>query len=109
MSRELAKGVQMSILDYDQDEALRVTRITLMFEGETFTFEVRNSNKLFTLMLASHTICSDKPHELVMCKHAGADNTHYEPCTGVSRDIKDAARKSIAVHKAKFHFLKTVK
>ena len=99
----------MGISDYDPDEALRVTEVSLMFEGETFTFQVRNSNKLFTLMLARHIMRGDKPNELVMCKHAGSDNTHFEPCTGESPNIKDAARKSIAEHKAKFHFLKAVK
>ena len=99
----------MSISDYDPDEALRVTEVTLMFEGETYTFQVRNSNRLFTLMLASHTLHGDKPNELVACKHAGADNTHFDPCTAESRDIKDAARKSIKAHRAKFHFLKAVK
>ena len=99
----------MSISDYDPDEALRVTEVTLMFEGETFTFQVRNSNKLFTLMLSGHQMRGDKIGEIVMCKHAGADNTRFEPCTSELRNIKDAARKSISEHKVKFHFLKAVK
>ena len=99
----------MSYLNYDPDEALRVTEVTLMFEGETFAFQVKNINKIFTLMLSRHEMRGDKIGEIVMCKHAGADNTHFEPCTGESSNIKDAARKSILEHRAKFHFLKAVK
>ena len=95
--------------DYDADEALRVTEISLMIEGQTYRFRVSNSNKIFTLMLTEHILQGDKPHEIVMCKHAGADNCYFDPCSGASSDIKTAARKSIAEHKAKFHFLKTVK
>ncbi len=109
MNRDWRAGDVLIKSDYDADEALRVTEVTLMFEGETFTFQVRNSNKLFTLMLSRHVMRTDKPNEMVVCKHSGADNMHFEPCTAESSDIKEAAIKSIKEHRAKFHFLKAMK
>ncbi len=95
--------------NYDPDEALRVAEVSVRFENHTYKFNVHNTEGQFTLMLIQHTSPGERPYEVVMCKHAGEDNTHFEPCAAVSKNIKDAARRSIAEHRAKFHFLNEVK
>ncbi len=95
--------------DYDPDEALWITEVSVLLEGQRYKFNVRNSGGQFMLMIVQHMMRGTLPHEIVLCRHCGEDNGIFEPCTAVSRDIKEAARRSIAEHNAKYHFMKKIK
>lgn len=95
--------------EFDPDEALRVTQVQVMLDGDTYNFRVSNNAGVFRVMLAEHTSPGAKPHEVIQCKHASPDNHHTDPCASESRNLKDATRSSIAIHRARFHFLREVK
>ncbi len=90
--------------EYSKDEALRITSVTVMLEGHTYTFGVRDSNGVFLLMLEKHEFPKGFFEENgKCCPHI------KDPCGEESQEIKYAAWRSIAEHNNKFHFLKTVK
>ena len=88
--------------DYNPDEALRVTGITVMSEGHTYKFRVHNTGGKFVLFLEEHTLPGLDERK---CKYA---HDKGDPCSADGRNIKDAARESIAEHTRKFHFLSKV-
>ena len=88
---------------YKRDEALRVTEVTLMLEGHTYTFGVRNTGGRFLLMLKKHEFPKGYSETCGKCC------THTEdPCAIESGDIKDAAWKSIEQHNKLAHYLKAI-
>lgn len=89
--------------DYSKDEALRITSLTVMLEDHTYTFKVRNTGGSFLLMLEKHEFPKGYFEEIAKCCPHTED-----PCAVESRDIKDAAWRSIAGHKKLAHYLKAV-
>jgi hypothetical protein len=91
------------VSEYSRDEALRITGLVVMLEDHTYTFAVRNTNGRFLLTLEKHEFpkgfFEDCGKYCVNVK---------DPCAAESRDIKDAAWKSIATHKKLAHHLKVV-
>lgn len=89
---------------YDFDEALRVTGVTLMYEGHTYVFRVSNTGGQFKLMLERHILPGE---EAVVCRHVS--ERHGNPLGESGRDIKKVAYKCIEQHMALCHYLKAVK
>ncbi len=88
---------------YDPDEALRMTKVELMLEGDTYAFDVHNEAGSYMLVLIRHDCAGKAPFETVACRHAGNDSSAFEPCTMMSENLKDAARRSIKEHRTRFH------
>ena len=88
---------------YDPDEALRITKVSAMFEGETYNFAVHNSGGLFMVMLHSHELLCGFFEKPPLCSRAEKD-----PCTIQHYDLKHAIRESIGQHQKKMHRLKIV-
>lgn len=89
--------------DYNPDEALRITSVTAMLEGDSYIFNVRNSGGTFTTMLMRHEYPQGFFEKDAKCCENVAD-----PCSAQSKNLKDAIRQSIAMHQKFAHYLKVV-
>lgn len=91
--------------DYNPDEALRITEVRAMFEGDTYTFDVHNEARKFKVILKEHEFRSgffEKKGSC--CKYVAND-----PCTKVDSDLKIAVRMSIESHQHRAHHLTSIK
>jgi hypothetical protein len=91
------------VSEYSRDEALRITGLVVMLEDHTYTFAVKNTYGRFLLILEKHEFPKGFFEDCGKCCASVKD-----PCTVESRDIKDAAWRSIAAHKKLAHHLKAV-
>lgn len=87
---------------YNFDEALRLTQVTMMYEGHTYVFRVSNIGGRFMLMLERHLI----PTSSTPCKHVGEGRG--DPCAETGKDLKQVAYECIEKHLKLCHYLKSV-
>ena len=85
--------------EYIHDEALRVTEVTAMYEGNTYRFTVRNSGGTFFVCMVGHTLPGLRGIE---CRRVS------DPVPADRRNLKEAIWESIQKHTALVHQLSIV-
>lgn len=102
---KIERGVfeEFQMTGYKRDEALRITSVTFMLEGHTYTFGVRNTGGRFLLMMEKHEFPGGYFAESAKCCTSVQD-----PCSAESHDIKEAAWKSIEMHNKLAHYLRVI-
>jgi hypothetical protein len=85
---------------YNEDEALRIVNVSAMIEGDTYVFRVNNTGGRFMVMLERHELPRGFFQKDIPC----CKNT-TDPCAVHSKDLKDAIRRSIEMHKKHVHHL----
>ena len=93
------------VIRYNPDEALRITGVRAMFEGETYTFDVHNEALRFRVILKEHELRSGFFEKKGKCCRYVAN----DPCTMIDFDLKTAIRMSIESHQQRAHHLVSIK